>query len=59
MTIDEEFMVIEWRFDQLTRSGYDAGGAAAVAAQFEIDLHRAADLVAGGCSPELALRILL
>jgi hypothetical protein len=58
-TLEEEVAVIEWRFDQLVRSGYDIDGAAAVAAQFEVDLHRAAGLIANGCPPELALRILL
>lgn len=58
-TLEEEVAVIEWRFDQLVRSGYDTDGAVAVAAQFEVDLHRAAELIVNGCSPELALRILL
>jgi hypothetical protein len=58
-TLEEELAVIEWRFDQLVRSGYDTDGAAAVAAQFEVDLHRAAELIANGCPRELALRILL
>lgn len=58
-TLDEELSVIEWRFDQLVRIGFDRDGAAAAAAQFEVDLHRIVDLVANGCPPELALRILL
>jgi hypothetical protein len=58
-TLEEEVAVIEWRFDQLVRSGFDVDGAAAVAAQFEVDVHRAAELVENGCAPELALRILL
>jgi len=58
-TLEDEVAVIEWRFDQLVRSGYDTDGAAVVAAQFEVDLHRAAELIANGCPPELALRILL
>jgi hypothetical protein len=58
-TLEEELTVIEWRFDQLVRIGFSRDGAAAVAAQFEVDLHQAAELVANGCPPELALRILL
>jgi len=59
MTLVEEEAVMEWRFDQLVRSGYDVDAAAAVAAHFEVDLHRAEELLANGCSAELALRILL
>jgi len=41
----ESTPVLEWRFSQLTRT--------------DVDLHRAADLVARGCPPSVALRILL
>lgn len=58
-TLEEELTVIEWRFDQLMRLGFDRDEAVAVAAQFDVDLHQAAELVAKGCSTELALRILL
>jgi hypothetical protein len=51
--------VFEWRFSQLARSGYDLGEALTLAANEHVDLHRAADLIAGGCPPSLALRILL
>jgi hypothetical protein len=57
--LEEELAVVEWRFATLTRSGYDVDGAAEIASRFEIDLHRAAELVTRGCPPELALRILL
>jgi hypothetical protein len=51
--------VLEWRFSQLTRSGYGVVDALALAARPDVDLHRATDLVARGCSPSVALRILL
>jgi hypothetical protein len=55
----EAGLVLEWRFSQLARSGYSEGDALALAARADVDLHRAADLVARGCPPSLALRILL
>jgi hypothetical protein len=55
----ESTSVLEWRFSQLARSGYAAGDALALAARPDVDLHRAADLVAHGCPPSVALRILL
>jgi hypothetical protein len=55
----ESTVVLEWRFSQLTRSGYAAGDALALAARTDVDLHCAADLVARGCPPSVALRILL
>lgn len=51
--------VVEWRFSQLTRSGYAHEDAMTLATRFDVDLHEAADLVARGCAPSLALRILL
>ena len=51
--------VVEWRFSQLTRSGYAPEDAIVLATRFDVDLHKAADLVARGCSPSLALQILL
>jgi hypothetical protein len=48
-----------WRAGELERAGYDAAGAAALAARHDIDLHVAADLLAQGCPAELALKILL
>ena len=51
--------VVEWRFSQLTRSGFAAEDAIRLATRLDVDLHQAADLVARGCPPSLALRILL
>lgn len=51
--------ILRWRFRALTLAGYEPGTAARLAAQVQIDLHEACDLVRGGCPPETALRILL
>lgn len=58
--IETELERVErWRAELLVRSGYDAVDAAAIAARLDVDLHAAIDLVQSGCSPELALQILL
>jgi hypothetical protein len=59
LRVDEAAEVLAWRFDALCRSGYDLDAAAVIAANVEVDLHDAVDLVRRGCSPELAARILL
>jgi hypothetical protein len=51
--------VERWRTEALEKAGYDAEGAAALAARNDVDLHRAISLLESGCSPELALQILL
>jgi len=51
--------ILRWRFQSLARAGFEAGMAARLAAQVQIDLHEACNLVRGGCPPETALRILL
>jgi hypothetical protein len=51
--------VERWRADELMRAGFDPASAIALAARLDIDLHRATELVDRGCSPELALQILL
>ena len=56
---DEAAEVLAWRFDALCRSGFDLDAAAVLAANVEVDLHRAVELVGRGCPPELATRILL
>lgn len=48
-----------WRLEQLLQAGYPVAIAADLAADPSVDLHRAIELVAGGCAPELAGRILL
>jgi hypothetical protein len=56
---DEAAEVLAWRFDALCRSGFDLDAAALIAANVEVDLHRAVQLVDRGCPPALAARILL
>ena len=48
-----------WRADELERAGYDPRAAAELAGRHDVDLHVAVDLIKRGCSPELALQILL
>lgn len=57
--VDEAAEVLAWRFDALCRSGFDLDAAAVLAANVEVDLHAALELVDRGCPPELATRILL
>ena len=57
--VDEAAEVLAWRFDALCRTGYDLDAAAVLAANVEVDLHDAVDLVRRGCPPALAARILL
>jgi hypothetical protein len=51
--------ILSWRFDALTRAGYDASDALVLATRVEIDLHVATDLLTHGCPVSTALRILL
>jgi hypothetical protein len=48
-----------WRAEALERAGYAPDAAAEIAARLDVDLHMASDLLAQGCSQDLALRILL
>jgi glutamine synthetase adenylyltransferase len=56
---DQTDPVEAWRAEQLELAGYGAAGAAELAARADVDLHVAIELVADGCAPELALKILL
>ena len=58
VTLTEQELVEHWRSSELERAGYPADIAAELAARSDIDLHRAADLLQRGCSPELAASIL-
>jgi hypothetical protein len=49
----------QWRAEALERAGYQPRAAAELAARLDIDLHLASDLLAAGCSEELALQILI
>jgi hypothetical protein len=51
--------VIRWRMEQLANAGYTWACAMVVAANRDIDLHRAVGLVRQGCPVETAVRILL
>jgi hypothetical protein len=51
--------VENWRHDALERAGYDPESALVLAASHDVDLHQAVDLLARGCSVDLALQILL
>lgn len=48
-----------WRAEALERAGYEPRAAGELAARLDIDLHLASDLLAAGCSQELALQILI
>lgn len=48
-----------WRADELERAGYEPRTAGRLAVRHDVDLHAAVDLLERGCSPELALKILL
>jgi hypothetical protein len=51
--------VERWRSEELIRAGFDPGSAAQLAARHDVDIRRAAAMLAQGCPPDLALRILL
>jgi hypothetical protein len=51
--------VLRWRFERLVEIGYDSATASSIAERVEIDLHLAVRLVAEGCPPGTALRILV
>jgi hypothetical protein len=58
--VETEYERIErWRAEELERAGYDSWLAAQLAASHEVDLHLAVELLARGCAPDLALKILL
>jgi hypothetical protein len=55
----EEQRIESWRMEALERAGYDRRSAAVLACRKDVDLHQAIGLLKNGCTPELALRILL
>jgi hypothetical protein len=57
--LSEQELVEQWRAEELERAGYSPQAAVELAARADVDLHRAAQLIKNGCSPELALQILL
>ena len=56
---DETELVEAWRAEQLELAGFGAAAAAELSARHDVDLHVAVGLVTRGCTPELALKILL
>jgi hypothetical protein len=55
----ERERVIRWRVEQLAKVGYGWPAAMVIAANTQVDLHAAVELVQRGCCPEVAVRILL
>jgi len=51
--------VERWRSEELIRAGFDPDSAQKLAADLAVDIRRAASMLEHGCSPELALQILL
>lgn len=55
----EREQIVDWRIEELERSGYTAAAARRLAKRTDIDLHKAIDLLERGCPAHTALRILL
>jgi hypothetical protein len=55
----EQELVEQWRAEELERAGYPPAAAVELATRTDVDLHRAAELLQRGCTPELALQILV
>lgn len=51
--------VARWRREQLIAAGYDAKTAETLGDRLDVDLHVAVDMVANGCPPATAVRILV
>jgi len=51
--------VVGWRFEVLRRAGYDSADALQLATAREIDVRLAERLLANGCPPATAVRILV
>jgi hypothetical protein len=58
-TVSERDRIESWRREELQRAGYDPASALVLAANQDIDLHEAVDLLRRGCSVDLALQILV
>ena len=57
--VAESEAILRWRFKQLLAAGYGDERASLLSARQDVDLHLATDLLAKGCPPETAIRILL
>lgn len=51
--------VVGWRTEVLVEAGYPLIAAANIACNLGVDLHRAVELIKGGCPLEVAVDILL
>jgi hypothetical protein len=51
--------VLQWRYRELVRGGFDPDDARVLAAHPEVDLHQAVELLRDGCPQATALLILL
>jgi hypothetical protein len=56
--LTEQELVESWRAQELERAGFPEDLAAELAVRGDVDLHRAIEMLAAGCSPELAADIL-
>ncbi len=54
----EQELVERWRAQELERAGFPEDLAAELAVRNDVDLHQAIEMLAKGCSPELAAQIL-
>ena len=59
LTAEEAEGLLRWRLQRFLDAGAEPSGAVILAAQVDIGLEPAIELLAQGCSAELALRILL
>ena len=57
--VAESKAILDWRFEQLRAAGYSAESASLLSPRADVDLHLAVDLLAKGCPPETAIRILV
>lgn len=55
----EQERIERWRAEELERAGFEPAAAVLLARRLDIDLHDAISLLARGCDPELALKILI
>ena len=55
----ERHRIERWRAEELERAGYGRDESHELAGRLDVDLHLAVQLLEKGCTPDLALRILL
>jgi hypothetical protein len=57
LQIRDELSIEDWRYQQLVKAGWPEAQALALAANHQVDLHLACDLLAKGCDPDVAWQI--